>query len=114
VANDIVSCKKCEKIIHQLGETHVERGRHHLQQKCTKPGKTRSIPACLPATLSLCRKDEFQSQFAFWFYSTEMAFHKAAHPSLGLAVTLLYSELWFQPPPPDSCRPRSSTNAAAT
>ncbi|ETP53823.1 hypothetical protein F442_01308 [Phytophthora nicotianae P10297] len=42
-ADGIVFCKKCERIIRQMGETHVERVRHRLQKKSTKRHKLKPI-----------------------------------------------------------------------
>ncbi|RAW38305.1 hypothetical protein PC110_g5494 [Phytophthora cactorum] len=36
VEDGIVSCLKCEKIIHTSGKTHVERVRYHFEKKCSK------------------------------------------------------------------------------
>ncbi|KAG2797023.1 hypothetical protein PC116_g26913 [Phytophthora cactorum] len=54
VEDGIVSCLKCEKIIHTSGKTHVERARYHFDKKCSKRLKTPLItsvfrPAMTPA-----------------------------------------------------------------
>ncbi|KAG2958916.1 hypothetical protein PC119_g26868 [Phytophthora cactorum] len=82
VADDIVSCKKCEKIIHQLGKTHVERVRDHFKRKCPKRPVSKTITACLPPALGPVKIAAFQRQFALWFYSTGMAFNKVNHATL--------------------------------
>ncbi|KAE8883872.1 hypothetical protein PF005_g8499 [Phytophthora fragariae] len=64
VADGIVSCKRCERIIHQLGETHIERVRHHLQKKCNKRLKTKSIALCFPTALTAAQVTAFQKQLA--------------------------------------------------
>ncbi|KAE9128207.1 hypothetical protein PF007_g5344 [Phytophthora fragariae] len=46
VDDGIVSCLKCEKIIHTSGKTHVERVRYHFEKKCAKRLKTPSSPPC--------------------------------------------------------------------
>ncbi|KAE8999723.1 hypothetical protein PF005_g19360 [Phytophthora fragariae] len=89
VADGIVSCRKCEKIIHHMGETHVERVCHHLQQKYSKRLKTPVITSCFPRALSENKISEFQKLFALWFYSTGMAFHKVDHPTLTRALAVL-------------------------
>lgn len=85
-----MSCKRCERIIHQLGETHVERVRHHLQKKCSKRLKTKSIASSFPVALTAAQVTAFQKQFALWFYSTGMAFNKAVHPILLHALQMLH------------------------
>ncbi|EGZ17490.1 hypothetical protein PHYSODRAFT_331461 [Phytophthora sojae] len=65
VADDVVSCKKCERIIHLLGETHVERVRDHFKRKGSK------------------------RPFALWFYSTGMTFNKVNHATLVKAMAIL-------------------------
>ncbi|KAG3236987.1 hypothetical protein PI124_g18014 [Phytophthora idaei] len=51
VADDIVSCKTCEKIIYQLGKTHVEHVRDHFKRKCPKRPVLKTITACFPPAL---------------------------------------------------------------
>ncbi|KAG3102976.1 hypothetical protein PI125_g13986 [Phytophthora idaei] len=90
IADGIASCKRCDRTIHQLGETHVERVRHHLQNKCCKRLKTKAITSCFPAALTPSNLTAFKKQFALWFYSTGMAFDKASHPTLLLALQILH------------------------
>ncbi|KAG3236020.1 hypothetical protein PI124_g18958 [Phytophthora idaei] len=89
VADDIVPCKKCEKIIHQLGKTHVERVRDHFKRKCPKRPVSKTITACFPPALGPVKIAAFQRQFALWFYSTGMAFNKVNHATLVKALAVL-------------------------
>ncbi|KAE9049921.1 hypothetical protein PR003_g5399 [Phytophthora rubi] len=91
IIDDIVSCQKCEKIIHQMGATHVERVRLHLQKKCSKRLKTKPIMSCFPSALSPSVVHGFQKQFAMWFYSTG----KVSHPALTLALSVLHAGAVF-------------------
>ncbi|KAF4145453.1 hypothetical protein GN958_ATG05349 [Phytophthora infestans] len=56
--------KKCERIIHHLGEPHVESVRHYLPNKCTKRLKTKAIASCFPAALISSNLTAFTKQFA--------------------------------------------------
>ncbi|KAE9039058.1 hypothetical protein PR001_g7679 [Phytophthora rubi] len=76
VDDGIVSCLKCEKIIHTSGKTHVERVRYHFEKK---------------SALAPAKVQEFQLRFALWFYTTDMAFQKAEHNSLVDALRVLTS-----------------------
>ncbi|KAF4038054.1 hypothetical protein GN244_ATG09828 [Phytophthora infestans] len=87
---ELFPAKTCERIIHQLGETHVERVRHHLQKKCTKRLKTKTITSCFPAVLSARNVTEFKKIFALWFYSTGTAFHKVSYSSLLQGLQILH------------------------
>lgn len=44
VKDGVVSCLKCEKIIHTSGKTHVERVRYHFSKKCAKRLRLLSSP----------------------------------------------------------------------
>ncbi|KAG6596103.1 uncharacterized protein IUM83_18617 [Phytophthora cinnamomi] len=89
VDEGIVSCKRCEKIIHHMGKTHVERVRYHMEKKCIKHPRNQLIPSCFSPALSAEAIDTFQKGFALWFYSTGMAFNKISHPTLAAALSLL-------------------------
>ncbi|RLN91956.1 hypothetical protein BBJ28_00018483 [Nothophytophthora sp. Chile5] len=90
VDDGIVSCKRCEKIIHHMGKTHVERVRYHMEKKCIKRAKTTLITTSFNPVLSAEAIEAFQQRFALWFYSTGMAFNKISHPSLTAALSLLH------------------------
>jgi hypothetical protein len=63
VADDIISCRKCQRIVHHMGETHVERVRHYLQKKCSKRLKALSITSYFPRALSENKIGVFQKLF---------------------------------------------------
>jgi hypothetical protein len=85
-ADGVVSCKKCERIIHTSGKTHVGRARYHFAKKCAKRAYTPAITTSFRPAISHVKVARFQRQFALWFYSTGMAFKKAAHPNLASAL----------------------------
>ncbi|KAE9036227.1 hypothetical protein PR001_g8943 [Phytophthora rubi] len=86
ISDGVVSCKKCEKIIHTSGKTHVERVRYHFAKKCPKRAYTPAITTCFRPAISPVKVAAFQRKFALWFYSTRMAFNKAAHHTLVAAL----------------------------
>ncbi|KAG3074027.1 hypothetical protein PI124_g14091 [Phytophthora idaei] len=89
VEDGIVSCLKCEKIIHTSGKTHVERVRYHFDKKCSKRLKTPLITSVFRPAMTPAKVREFHKLFAMWLYSTGMAFNKAAHHTLAAALRLL-------------------------
>ncbi|KAG3194285.1 hypothetical protein PC128_g9498 [Phytophthora cactorum] len=89
VEDGIVSCLKCVKIIHTSGKGHVERVRYHFDKKCSKRLKTPLVTSVFRPAMTPAKVCEFHKLFAMWFYSTGMAFNKAAHHTLAAALRLL-------------------------
>ncbi|KAG2853378.1 hypothetical protein PC113_g14218 [Phytophthora cactorum] len=79
----------CEKIIHTSGKTHVKRVRYHFVKKCSKRLKTPLITSVFRPTMTPAKVREFHKLFAMWFYSTGVAFNKAAHHTLAAVLLLL-------------------------
>ncbi|KAG3027974.1 hypothetical protein PC120_g5128 [Phytophthora cactorum] len=89
VEDGIVSCLKCEKIIHTSGKTHVERVRYHFEKKCSKRLNTPLITSVFRPAMTPAKVREFHKLFAMWFNSTGMTYNKAARHTLAAALHLL-------------------------
>ena len=70
VEDNIVSCVRCEKIIHTYGMTHVERVRHHLEKTCRKRFRLQAITSFFPVAPAAETITNFEHDLSAWAYST--------------------------------------------
>ncbi|KAH9128828.1 hypothetical protein LEN26_007283 [Aphanomyces euteiches] len=112
VDDNVVSCKRCEKIIHTYGYRHVERVRHHMEKNCLKRLRSQPITNCFPVALSHTSLAEFERRVASWVYKTGVSFNAISHPELAAALATLHPDL--QVPSDHSLRNRLLDDAYAS
>ncbi|KAH9079939.1 hypothetical protein Ae201684P_007647 [Aphanomyces euteiches] len=93
IVDNVVSCKRCEKIIHTYGYRHVERVRHHMEKNCLKRLRSQPITNCFPVALSHTSLAEFERRLASWVYKTGVSFNAISHPELAAALATLHPDL---------------------
>ncbi|RLN89474.1 hypothetical protein BBJ28_00021748 [Nothophytophthora sp. Chile5] len=84
-----VWCKRCQALIHGQGKTHVDRVRRHLDVKCPHRVKSAKITDSFPVRMKPAAVSDFHVKFAWWVYTTGMAFYKVEHRSLFNSLVLL-------------------------
>jgi hypothetical protein len=86
VYGGVVTCNDCEKIIHTMGHTHVERVRHHLVKRCVKRLRPARIDTFFPFNLA----PEDETLLSQWVFETGMASEIVAHPTLDAPLKALH------------------------
>jgi hypothetical protein len=89
VADGVVTCHKCDKVIHMMDQTHVERVRLHFAKTCTKYAGRGTITMYFPAGMASLEQDVFALRLAQWTYATGVSFIALSRSLLQQVVELL-------------------------
>ncbi|OWZ02083.1 Transposase [Phytophthora megakarya] len=84
-----VWCKRCGKLVHSSGRTHVERVEKHVFDRCVKRPSSGKITDIYQPKMNSSVLKQFQERFAWWVYTTGMAFYKTEHHTLLEALQIL-------------------------
>lgn len=84
-----VWCKRCGKLVHASGRTHVERVEKHVYSRCEKRPSSYKITDIYQPKMNAAVLKQFQERFAWWVYTTGMAFYKTEHHTLLEALQVL-------------------------
>ncbi|RLN86260.1 hypothetical protein BBJ28_00020768, partial [Nothophytophthora sp. Chile5] len=74
-------------------KTHEDRVRRHLDVKCPHRVKSAKITDTFPVRMKLAVVSDFHVKFAWWVYTTGMAFYKVEHRSLFNPLVLLNPDI---------------------
>ncbi|OWZ02927.1 Transposase [Phytophthora megakarya] len=86
-----VWCKRCGKLVHSSGRTHVDRVQKNVFDRCVKcPSSGKMTDIYQPKINSSVLK-HFQERFVWWVYISGIAFHETEHQTLLKALQILNS-----------------------